>query len=157
MGFPRKNTGVGCLLQGALSLPRMAPLSPALQADSLSNWTEQNNLWVTREAPVSLLDERQLWKCSPSRRQKPLDGLPMIIRYWPKRQIFKNKVNRAMREQWEKCIKCPRGLGWGCVESHGVQLKIKSPSGFSGQIPASTLDHLSQKVLLSHSPVFLPP
>ena len=38
-----------------------------------------------------------------------------------------------------------------------MQLKIKSPSGFSGQIPASTLDHLSQKVLLSHSPVFLPP
>lgn len=56
-----------------------------------------------------------------------------------------------------KMYKTPSGLRWGCVESQGAKLKIKSPSGFSGEIPPSTLDRLSQKVLLSHCPVFLPP
>ena len=48
-----------------------SPPGEGTRASCIAGWL---NLWAGREAPVSPLDERRLWKCSPSGRPKPLDG-----------------------------------------------------------------------------------
>ena len=80
--------------------------------------------WV--QMPISLLDERQLWKCSPSRRQKPLDGATNDNQILSKEAVILKQSQQGNEGTMGKMYKTPSGVEVGVCGVSGCETQDKA-------------------------------